>query len=79
MLVEDGNFISGMGVDFRDLDNDGYPDITFAALEKQTFPLFRNLNGKEFREVTTPSGMRAATMSKAGFGVGIYDFDNDGW
>lgn len=78
-LVEDGNFISGMGVDFRDVDNDGYPDISFAALEKQTFPLFHNLNGKEFREITTPSGMRAASMSKAGFGVGIYDLDNDGW
>ena len=26
-LREDGVFISGMGVDFRDIDNDGYPDI----------------------------------------------------
>jgi hypothetical protein len=78
-LVEDGAFISGMGTDFRDLDNDGFPDIAFAALERQTFPIFRNMAGRQFREVTTPSGMRTASISKAGFGVGIYDLDNDGW
>ena len=78
-LVEDGGFVSGMGVDFRDADNDGYPDIVFVALEKQTFPLFKNLAGRTFREITSSSGMRPASMSKAGFGPGLYDFDNDGW
>jgi hypothetical protein len=78
-LVEDGNFISGMGLDFRDINNDGYPDITFVALEKQTFPIFQNREGKEFREVTGESGMRFASMAMAGFGAALYDFDNDGW
>jgi hypothetical protein len=78
-LVEDGTFVSGMGSDFRDFDNDGYPDIAFVALEKQTFPLFKNLGGRQFREVTSESGMRTASFSKAGFGVGVFDFDNDGW
>jgi hypothetical protein len=36
-LTEDGQFISGMGVDARDLDNDGLPDIVFVALENETF------------------------------------------
>ena len=31
-LQEDGNFISGMGLDFRDFNNDGRPDIAFVAL-----------------------------------------------
>ena len=78
-LAEDGNYISGMGVDFRDVDNDGYPDIAFVALQNQTFPLFKNMNGHGFTEITTPSGMRAASMSRSGFGPGLYDFDNDGW
>ena len=78
-LPEDGSFVSGMGVDFRDLNNDGYPDIAFVALNNQTFPLFENTGKGAFREVTTPSGMRAATLKMAGYGIGIYDFDNDGW
>ena len=47
-----------MGLDFRDFNNDGYPDIAFVALNNQTFPLFQNTGKGEFREVTTPSGMR---------------------
>jgi hypothetical protein len=78
-LPEDGSFVSGMGVDFRDFNNDGYPDIAFVALNNQTFPLFENTGKGSFREVTTPSGMRAATLKMAGYGIGIYDFDNDGW
>jgi hypothetical protein len=78
-LPEDGNFISGMGLDFRDINNDGYPDLVTAALENQTFPIWKNSAGKEFREVTTQSGMRTLCMHMAGFGAGFVDFDNDGW
>jgi enediyne biosynthesis protein E4 len=78
-LVEDGSFISGMGLDFRDFNNDGYPDIAFVALNNQTFPLFQNTGKGEFREVTTESGMRDPSRKMSGFGAGLYDFDNDGW
>ena len=78
-LAEDNAFISGMGVDFRDYNNDGYPDIAFVALPAQTFPIFQNTGKGEFREVTTPTGMRALSRTMSGFGVGLYDFDNDGW
>jgi len=78
-LVEDGQFISGMGVDFRDIDNDGYPDITTVALNNQTFPLWRNIQGKSFEEITGASGMRQASLHLGGFGPGFFDFDNDGW
>jgi hypothetical protein len=78
-LPEDGNFISGMGLDFRDYNNDGYPDIAYVALNNQTFPLLQNTGKGDFREVTTPSGMRVASMRMAGFGAAFYDFDNDGW
>jgi hypothetical protein len=78
-LPEDGAFISGMGLDFRDFNNDGYPDIAFVALNNQTFPLFENTGKGGFREITTPSGMRRLSSSMSGFGAGLYDFDNDGW
>jgi len=37
-LPEEGSFISGMGLDFRDFNNDGYPDIAYVALNRQTLP-----------------------------------------
>jgi hypothetical protein len=78
-LTEDGAFISGMGLDFRDFNNDGYPDIVFVALNNQTFPLFQNTGKGDFREVTTETGMRDPSRQMSGFGVALYDFDNDGW
>jgi enediyne biosynthesis protein E4 len=78
-LAEDGRFISGMGVDFRDIDNDGLPDIVFAALDNETFPLFRNLGKRGFADVTRSSGLARLTLPMAGYSPTIADFDNDGW
>jgi len=78
-LPEDGSFISGMGLDFRDFNNDGYPDIAFVALKNQTFPLLQNTGKGSFREVTSETGMRDVSIQMSGFGAGLYDFDNDGW
>jgi hypothetical protein len=78
-LAANGQFISGMGVDFRDIDNDGYPDIAFAALDNETFPLFRNLGDGEFEDITEPSGMGRLSAPMAGYSPTIADFDNDGW
>jgi enediyne biosynthesis protein E4 len=78
-LPEDGAFISGMGLDFRDFNNDGFPDIAYVALNNQTFPLYEGTGKGDFRDVTTTSGVREATMKMAGYGVGFYDLDNDGW
>ena len=78
-LPEDAAFVSGMGADFRDLNNDGYPDIAYVALDRETFPVFQNTGRGEFRDVTTQIGMRQLSLPMAGFGVGIVDLDNDGW
>jgi hypothetical protein len=78
-LIEDGRFISGMGADFRDLDNDGLPDIVFAALDHETFPLFRNIGRRGFSDVTRSSGLARSTLPMAGYSPVIGDFDNDGW
>jgi enediyne biosynthesis protein E4 len=78
-LREDGVYISGMGTDFRDLDNDGYPDIVIVALDGETFPIYKN-NGKgSFTEVTRESGMTKLSLPMAGYSPNIADFDNDGW
>ena len=78
-LPEHGNLISGMGTDFRDLNNDGFPDIAIAALQNETFPIYLN-NGKgAFNEITARSGMTLLTNPMSGYSVNIADFDNDGW
>ena len=78
-LGESGQFISGMGVDFRDLDNDGLPDIVFVALENETFPLFRNLGKGAFADITQASGLARLSLPMAGYSPTVADFDNDGW
>jgi hypothetical protein len=78
-LREDAEWISGMGVDFRDIDNDGYPDIVFVALDDETFPLFRNTGKGDFADITRSSGMGVLSLPMAGYSPTICDFDNDGW
>lgn len=78
-LPEHGNLISGMGTDFRDLNNDGYPDIVLTALQDETFPVYQNDHKGGFTEITARSGMTALSDSMSGYSVNIADFDNDGW
>jgi enediyne biosynthesis protein E4 len=78
-LREDGVYISGMGVDFRDIDNDGYPDICVVALDNETFPVYKNTGKGDFVEVTAKSKMAQLSSSMAGYSPMIVDFDNDGW
>jgi hypothetical protein len=78
-LPGDGNAISGMGVDFRDVNNDGLPDILFTALQGQTFPLFRNAGGGHFVEAAHASQLGRLTSKLSGWGVALADLDNDGW
>ena len=74
-----GNAVAGMGADFRDFDDDGLEDIALNAMYFDTFPLFRN-HGKPnfFADETVPSGVAIATRNLTGWGMGMYDFDNDG-
>jgi enediyne biosynthesis protein E4 len=77
-FAQHGMEISGMGADARDVDGDGHPDIFFVALERESFPLFRN-NGKgAFIEITNRTGLAHASELMAGYGPVIADFDNDG-
>jgi hypothetical protein len=75
---ENGKSIAGMGTDFRDVDNDGRPDIFVVGMIGDTFPVFRN-TGKGFWDITSASGVARATASRTGWGAGIVDFDNDGF
>ena len=74
-----GNAIAGMGVDFRDFDDDGLEDIVLDGMYFDTFPLYRNLGKpKFFSDQTAASGLVSATHELTGWGLGMFDFDNDG-
>lgn len=76
--AQDGTSRSGMGSDFRDVNNDGRPDIWHTAVEHEGFPLWINDGKGEFDDMTVASGLRS-TNDMSGWGNGIFDFDNDGW
>jgi hypothetical protein len=73
-----GNAIAGMGADFRDIDNDGMPDIFETAMFGEGFPLYKNLGDGQFQDVTATAGLSALTSRSTAWGVGVFDFDNDG-
>ena len=77
-LPAHGRPVSAMGVDARDVDRDGRPEIAYTALAGETFPLFRNEEGL-FQDVTYQSGLGPLTVKMSGWGIGFADFDNDGW
>ncbi|MBK5296558.1 MAG: CRTAC1 family protein [Vicinamibacteria bacterium] len=74
-----GRPVSSMGVDFRDYDNDGRPDLHVTALTGETLPLFKNDNGSFFRDATYASGLGVATVRFSGWGNALVDLDNDGF
>ncbi len=50
---ENGKNVAGMGADFRDLDNDGRPDIFQTVdVRRQRFPLFQNVGNGQFKDTT---------------------------
>jgi enediyne biosynthesis protein E4 len=75
---ENGRTVAGMGADFRDIDNDGRPDIFHTAMFGDSFPLYHNLGNGQFEDVTEMTGLTAMTTRFTAWGTGIFDFDNDG-
>jgi hypothetical protein len=76
---EDGQTFAGMGTDFADYDNDGKPDLVVTDLSNQRYVIFHNNGQGVFTDLTTQSGVGAATAAYSGWSTRFLDFDNDGW
>lgn len=74
----DGRTYAGMGVDFSDYDNDGWPDIFVTNLANQRYALYRNNGDGGFTYSSQNTGISRMTMAHSGWGVRFFDFDNDG-
>ena len=75
----DGRTYAGMGADFADYNNDGCPDIVVTDLANQRYALYQNNGDGTFTYVSTPSGLGSMSLAHSGWGVRLFDFDNDGW
>jgi enediyne biosynthesis protein E4 len=78
-LTADGKGLSGMGTVFQDYDNDGRPDVLVTVLPREIYALFHNEGGGAFSYDSLESGLGTLTSASSGWGVGLEDFDNDGW
>ncbi len=78
-LDEDGHTYAGMGVDFADYDNDGWPDLVISDLAYQRYALYHNDRDGTFSYATDASGIGSMTRMHSGWGLRFFDYDNDGW
>ena len=74
-----GATFAGMGVDFEDYNNDGWPDVIVTDLANQKYSLYANAGDGSFDYTTLTSGLGAISLLHSGWGVRFMDFDNDGW
>jgi enediyne biosynthesis protein E4 len=78
-LDSNGNTFAGMGVDFQDYNNDGWPDIIITDLAHQRYALYTNNKDGTFDYSTSAVGLNAISLLHSGWGVRFFDYDNDGW
>jgi enediyne biosynthesis protein E4 len=78
-LDENGNKPSGMGVVFQDYDNDGLPDLLITQLPHDPYVIFHNDGRGSFSAQELETGFGALSGKSSGWGIGLEDFDNDGW
>ena len=77
-LDENGVALSGMGVAVADYDADGWLDIARTNFSEQVTSLYHNYGKASFEDASIKAGL-GVNRKYLGFGVGFFDFDNDGW
>ncbi len=78
-LSDDGKPFAGMGVDFRDYDNDGKPDIVVTDLAKQVYAVYHNDGDGTFSYRSLQTGLGSLSAGSSGWGMLLSDLNNDGW
>jgi enediyne biosynthesis protein E4 len=78
-LNENGKKPSGMGVVFQDYDNDGLPDLLITQLPHEPYVVFHNDGRGSFSAQELEAGFGLLSGKASGWGIGLEDFDNDGW
>ena len=74
-----GQTYAGMGVDFADYNNDGWPDVVITDLANQRYALYENAGDGTFNYASSTSGLGEITLLHSGWSLRFIDYDNDGW
>jgi hypothetical protein len=69
---------SGMGVDAADVNGDGKQDLFVSNVDQEMFSLYRNDGNEFFSDVAAANGVAQATRLLSGWGLKLFDYDNDG-
>ncbi|HEX4165204.1 MAG TPA: CRTAC1 family protein [Bryobacteraceae bacterium] len=77
-FTDDGKTFAGMGTDAADVDDDGRADIVTTALSNETYAYFHNTGNGMFNYDTNVSQLGELTRLFGGWGIRIFDYDNDG-
>ena len=76
-VTADGKAKAGMGAAFADFGGTGRPGLMVTNHEAEMHSVFLNVDGAIFSDVTVRSGVGPATRPYVGFGIALFDYDND--
>jgi hypothetical protein len=74
----EGKARAGMGVDVGDFEDSGKPGITITNFDNEMIGLYRESAPGVFDDISTASGVGAASRNTLGFGCMFLDVDLDG-
>lgn len=75
----DGRTYAGMGVDFSDYNNDGWPDLIVTDLGNEKYASYTNSKDGSFQYASYINGLAGISLLHSGWGFRLIDYDNDGW
>jgi len=75
----DGRTYAGMGVEFSDYNNDGWPDLIITDLGNEKYASYTNSRDGTFQYASYANGLAQLSLLHSGWGVRLIDYDNDGW
>ena len=76
---ENGRAEAGMGVDFGDMNNDGWLDLFVTNFSGESNTLYINDKNGSFTDKTFSAGLGQPSLNLLGFGTKFIDLDLDGW
>ncbi len=70
---------AGMGLDWGDVNNDGYLDLSIMTFSTETKPVYIDDGNGFYTDKSAGMGMGTELNAYVSFGTKWLDFDNDGW